>query len=83
MNNSTSFDADFFHFLMDPGPMRNFCLVFCIASICVQPFLFYSLIWFDKYSSDHKRTFINMLNTSLCWMMIEYSMLVQTTEVLR
>ena len=61
----------------------QYAMVFCIGSMIVQPVLLYTLIWYDKFSSDQKRTFINMLNSSICWLSIEYIIIVQTTEVLR
>ena len=74
---------DYNSVLMENTWTRIGCLSFCTVAIFVQPILFYSLVWYDKYSSDDKRTFLNMLSTSLAWLMIEYTLLVQTTEVFR
>jgi hypothetical protein len=62
---------------------RNACIAFCFATCVVVPVLLAPIIWFDKYGTDNKRTFINMLNTSLCWMIIEYCAAVQLTEAVR
>ena len=83
MNSTSSNSEDFFKFIMENSAVRNASLVFCIGSMIVQPILLYTLIWYDKFSSDQKRTFINMLNSSICWLSIEYIIIVQTTEVLR
>lgn len=83
MNSTGSNSEDFFAFVMENSALRNVSLVICIFSMLIQPLMFYSLIWYDKFSSDNRRTFINMLNSSLCWLAIEYNIIVQTTEVLR
>jgi hypothetical protein len=75
--------GDFFSFLMEKNLVWNMSLTFCVLTIALLPPLVYSFIWFDKYSSDNKRTFINMLNTSLCWLCCEYFLVVQVTEVIR
>jgi len=74
---------DYFSFLMENNLARNLCLAFCVLSIIFLPPIVYSFIWFDKYSSDNKRTFINMLTTSLSWLGFEYFLVVQLTEVIR
>ena len=83
MNSTSSNSEDFFKFIMENSAVRNASLVFCIGSMIVQPVLLYTLIWYDKYSSDKKRTFINMLNSSICWNIMEYNFIIQGTEALR
>ncbi len=43
-----------FSFFLESSSVRNVSLVFCSISIIVVPILFYSFIWFDKYSSDNR-----------------------------
>jgi hypothetical protein len=75
---------DFFDLLMDnTSVIRITSLTFCFVSVFVLPFLLYTIIWYDKYGSDQRRTFINMLNTSICWLWIEYCIVVQSTEFIR
>ncbi len=63
-NTSTNLTEDFFSFLMDnESPVRNLSIIFCSLSALLVPILLYSLIWFDKYGSDNRRTFENMLNS--------------------
>jgi len=55
---------DFFSFMMNDGtPVRTVSLIFCCLCVILVPVLLYSLIWFDKYGSDNRRTFENMLNS--------------------
>jgi hypothetical protein len=74
---------DFSDFLMASHPTRIASVIFCFLSVVLLPILLYSIIWYDKYGTDKRRTFINMLNTSICWLIIEYCVVVQLTEAIR
>ena len=74
---------DFFSFLMINTPVYIFSVGVCSFNVVVVPFIMYSIIWFDKYSSDKKRTFINMINSSICWMAIEHCFTIQATDLIR
>ncbi len=46
---------------------------FVIASVLfsiLNVFLLYGIIWFERFGSDHKRTIMNKLLTSVCWILI-------------
>ena len=43
----------------------------------------YSIIWFEKFGSDKKRTILNMFASLFCWECIKFMLLVQTTETFR
>ena len=66
-----STDSDFFKFLMVYGPSEIVSLVFSAVSLVSVPLLLYSIIWFDNFGSDKKRTFINRLVSSFCAALIE------------
>ena len=76
-------DSDFFDFLLENNAVRVMSLVFCGISVIVVPFLLYSVIWYDRYGSDKRRTFLNLLTSGTCWVGIEYCFVVQATEMLR
>ena len=61
-----STDSDFFKFLMVYGPSEIVSLVFSAVSLVSVPLLLYSIIWFDNFGSDKKRTLINRLVSSFC-----------------
>ncbi len=60
-NVSANRKEDFFSFMMDENPARTFSLIFSSVCALVVPIVQYSLVWFDKYGSDHRRTFENMM----------------------
>jgi len=43
----------------------------------------YSIIWYEKYGTDNRRTILNLLISSLCWILIEVSFTIQLTELFR
>jgi hypothetical protein len=45
--------------------------VFSIVSTLFSLLAFYGIIWFERFGSDEKRTLINMLTSSVCWLAIE------------
>lgn len=70
------------------GLMENNSTKFCsigyaiIASMIVLPFVF-TIIWFEKYGSDKKRTLINMLVSSSYWSVIQAWFLVYLPDMVR
>ena len=78
-----STDSDFFKFLMVYGPSEIVSLVFSAVSLVSVPLLLYSIIWFDNFGSDKKRTFINRLVSSFCAALIEMCFTIQLTEFIR
>ena len=76
-------DIAFFDFLLENNAPRIVSLAFCGISVIQVPFLLYSIVWFDKYGSDKRRTFLNLLTSATCWVGIEYCFVIQATEMLR
>ena len=75
--------GNFFAFLMVNSPTKSIVVAGATASVTIVPFLLYSIIWYDKFGSDKRRTFLNMITSSICWLFIEYLLTIQTTEVVR
>ena len=75
--------SDLFPALADNNLVRICSLAFAITSIILGPPLFYSIIWFERFGSDKKRTLINKLVATNCWIGISFSIFVQAPEVVR
>ena len=59
-----------------------FFILSIISGIVLIPFA-YSIIWYEKFGSDKKRTLINKLVASLCWNEIAFFSTVQILYVVR
>ena len=81
--NSNITDQDFFHFMMVNSPSKVVSLVFSLLCLIIVPAVLYSLVWFDSFGSDKKRTFINRLFSSFCAVLIEMCFTIQFTEIIR
>ena len=64
---NSSFSLDFFDGIYETGPahVAAFVASWIIAPISI--ILFYSIIWFEHYGVDLKRTLINKSIASMCW----------------
>ena len=76
-------ENDLFFSLMEFNYIKVFCLIFSCFGICILPVCLYSIIWYEKYGSDKKRTLLNMYATIYCWAAIEFAVLVQILETIR
>ena len=74
---------DYFAFLMIRSNLTTFSITVSTLGVIFVPFFFYSIIWFGRYGSDKKSTFLNMLTTATFWILIEYNYIIQSTEILR
>ena len=74
---------DYFEFLMENSFIRISSIATCSMNVIVVPLLLYSIIWFDKFGSDKKRTILNMLVSVICWTGIEFNFIIQATEIIR
>jgi hypothetical protein len=64
-NNSIS--EDFFKELYEPRHSKTFIMLLTAAFAPVNIMLLYSIIWFEDYGVDLKRTLINKAIASMCW----------------
>jgi len=81
MTNST--ETDFFSFLIENKYERWICLVISIIAILLVPPFLYSIVWFEKYGSDEKRTLLNRLVSKNCLNGISFLILTQIPEIIR
>ena len=75
--------TDFFLALTQDGYTLMVCLTFAMTVSITLPVLIYAIIWYEKHTSDNKRTLINKFVTFGSWSGIEYLVFVQMAENLR
>jgi hypothetical protein len=81
-SNNTALKNDFFSTLTEDKQTKGICLSFAVISLLTFPILAYSIIWYEKYGTDNKRTMINKFFSMICWSAIENWILVQSSEIL-
>ena len=81
MNNTT--DLEVFSGLFQNRPSKIFSLAFSFLTTSLAIFLFYGIIWFERFGTDNKRTLINKLVSSQCWSAIQYFSICQFIDILR
>ena len=79
-NTSIALEVDFFSFTTDQNPERITCLVISCLGIILGPLVLYSIIWFERFGSDKKRTLLNMIFSMTCWIFIAFFAGVQVPE---
>ena len=65
------------------NPYKLAAVTISIFSIIFVTPAFYSLIWYERFGSDKKRTIINKLLSSISWNAIEWNLGTQTVFVAR
>ena len=45
-------------------------IVMSLILISVDVLMFYGIIWFERFGTDQRRTLMNKLLTSVCWIVI-------------
>ena len=86
LNSSKNFaneEEDSLVSLMENHPEKIFCLFFSIVTIIVAPPLLYSIIWFERFGSDAKRTLLDMLLARNCWILIVALYFSHTLDIIR
>jgi hypothetical protein len=74
---------DFFAGLTSGNPVRTISLTFSGLVCLVVPAFIFSIIWFERFGSDKKRTLLNIIASFGCWTGIEYIYVIQTSEIFR
>ena len=74
---------DVFETLDANNPYKLIAVTFSIFSIIFVTPAFYSIIWYEHFGSDKKRTIINKLVSSICLNAIEWNLATQTIFVAR
>ncbi len=57
------------------------CIIFALVTSLLIPVLMYTIIWYERYGSDNKRTLLNKFASLACWSAIEYYLVAQTLEI--
>ena len=74
---------DYFAGLMNNNWWKNIGLIFSCLGIITSPLVLQSIIWFERYGNDNKRTLLNMFVSMYCWVVIEFVFFVQILETAR
>ena len=74
---------DYFSQLFENRPSKIIGVISTWLSILVYIPLLYSIIYFENFASDKKRTILNKLVSSICWCGIHYQVFCQVPEMIR
>ena len=81
--NQTTDVTDFYPFMTDNNAAKWTLWAFSCIITTTGPLAFYSVIWFERYGSDRKRTLLNMLFSQFCWICIGFCFAGQMVEMIR
>ena len=76
-------ENDFFSEVYTIRPSIIIGVILSSVSICIIIPVLYSIIWYEKFGSDNKRTVLDKLAGSVCWYTILLHVLVQIPELIR
>jgi hypothetical protein len=68
--NNSILDEDFFYGIFENRPSKFVCIVLAILVLSIELFLYYGIIWYERFGTDNRRTLTNELLTNLCWTII-------------
>jgi len=74
---------DHYPTLLENNIFRIVCLIVGILSVFVGVPFIYSVIWFEKFGSDKKRTILNLLVSKINYTFIMYLSFIQLPEIIR
>ena len=74
---------DFFTGLFENRPSKTFAVIFSCLGGSIVLSLLYSIIWYERFGSDNKRTLLNKLVSSLCWTCFEWFFSIQIVDMFR
>ena len=83
VSNETGIEEDFFKDLIETSPVKTTCLTISFFGIFFGPVFIYSIIWYEKYGSDNKRTILNMYASMFCWEFLKFILFVQIPDTMR
>jgi len=75
--------TDYFSFMTETSALKSFCVLFSVMGIILGPLALYSIIWFERFGSDKKRTLLNMLFSMICWTCIGFCLCIQVIDAHR
>ncbi len=74
---------DYFPFMTEQNTARITCLIISCLGIIFGPIVLYSIIWFERFGSDKKRTLLNMLFSMTCWTALIFIICIQIPDTFR
>ena len=78
LSNSTE---DFFSGVFENRPSKIIFMTFTIVAIPAVLLLLYSIIWYERFGLDVKRTIVNKLTSSFCWIAIQFVIFVNIPDL--
>jgi hypothetical protein len=60
-------DKDYFSYLLENNFERRIALLISLRIVILGPPMLFSIVWFENFGSDKKRTFLNRLVAMNCW----------------
>jgi hypothetical protein len=75
--------ADYFLNLFENGPSKTLFMGLSMFLMLVSLVLCYSIIWFERFGVDVKRTILNQLLSLQCWTLAEFILCVTLLEWVR
>jgi hypothetical protein len=83
MKNQSVESTDYFDFLLENKLERLTCVAIATLVTIIMPVFLYSIIWYEKYCNDSKRTLLNRLVALNCRTGIHFLLLSHVPEILR
>jgi len=81
-NNLTrSCTDDFFCGVFENRPSKIVFMTFTIVTIPFVLLLLYSIVWYERFGLDVKRTIVNKLTSSFCWVGMQFILLVNIPDL--
>jgi len=81
MNFSTSLETN--DRTSDENPYKYITIVIQVFLIILNVHIFYSIIWYERYGTDNKRTIVNKFVSGICWTGICWNLTVQVIIIIR
>jgi hypothetical protein len=76
-------EGNYYSHLMEHNPYRLAWATILIGIMIASLITNYGIIWMERYGSDKKRTIINQLVSSMCWVFITWNCTVQISKLVR
>jgi len=78
---NSNFTVDFFAGAFENHLSKICFMTFTMISIPVVIVLLYSIVWYERYGLDVKRTIVNKLSSFFCWVGIQFVFLVNIPDL--
>ena len=76
-------NSDYFLDLFENRPSKIIAVTSSVVLNMIYLPILYSIIWYEKFGSDKKRTVLNKLVSSICWASICYAIFCQIPLLIR